>query len=169
MSPVGECGYRRRDSGFRRNGNSFNFAVYLFSIAFPFPPPPHFHSRLLHASSTLPFPPPFPFLRRQESLPASAGNSAKAEHCNGRLSANAAVAAEIPAFAGMEGFVELAAAFSFIPSPPIPAKAGISLSSNCFGARCQKTVRDSGRFPLSREWERGVGMEKRGGNKIKKE
>ena len=45
-------------------------------------------------------PSPFPFLRRRESLPASAGNSAKR---NGRLSANAAVAAEIPAFAGMEG------------------------------------------------------------------
>ena len=28
----------------------------------------------------------------------------EAEHCNGRLSANAAVAAEIPAFAGMEMF-----------------------------------------------------------------
>ena len=46
MSPIGECGYRRRDSGFRRNGNSFNFAAYLFSISplsipapsFPFPP-----------------------------------------------------------------------------------------------------------------------------------
>ena len=69
---------RRRDSGFRRNGSSFNFAVYLFSIP---------------ASSTLPFP------RKRESLPASAGNSAKR---NGRLSANAAVAAEIPAYAGME-------------------------------------------------------------------
>ena len=45
-------------------------------------------------------PSPFPFPRRRESLPALAGNSAKR---NGRLSANAAVAAEIPAFAGMEG------------------------------------------------------------------
>ena len=44
-------------------------------------------------------PSPFPFPRRRESLPALAGNSAKR---NGRLSANAAVAAEIPAFAGME-------------------------------------------------------------------
>ena len=32
----------------------------------------------------------------------------EAEHCNGRLSANAAVAAEIPAFAGMESFFILA-------------------------------------------------------------
>ena len=39
-----------------------------------------------------------PFPRRRESLPASAGTSAKR---NGRLSVNAAVAAEIPAFAGM--------------------------------------------------------------------
>ena len=46
---------------------------------------------------------------------------------------------------------------------PIPAKAGISLTSNCFGARCQKTVRDSGRFPLSREWEK-EGNGERGGN-----
>ena len=44
--------------------------------------------------------PLFPFPRRRESLPANAGNSAKRKQC--RLSANAAVAAEIPAFAGME-------------------------------------------------------------------
>ena len=42
-----------------------------------------------------------PFPRKRESLPASAGNSAKR---NSRLSANAAIAAEIPAFAGMECF-----------------------------------------------------------------
>ena len=48
-------------------------------------------------------------------------------------------AAEIPAFAGMEGCVELAAAFSFISPTPIPAKAGISLSSNC-KKRCGASV-----------------------------
>ena len=63
--------------------------ILFFAARFSsFPFPPLFHSRT-----------PFPFPRRRESLPASAGNSAKR---NGRLSANAAVAAEIPAFAGME-------------------------------------------------------------------
>ena len=38
----------------------------------------------------------------------------EAEHCNGRLSANAAVAAEIPAFAGMEEG-EAAASIKIIP------------------------------------------------------
>ena len=70
---------RRRDSGFRRNG-SFLISP---SISFLFPPPPHFHSR---ESGNL-----FP---RQREIPRS-GNQC-------RLSANAAVAAEIPAFAGME-------------------------------------------------------------------
>ena len=68
MSPVGECGCRRRDSGFRRNGSSFNFAV---------------------------------------------------------------------------------------PLSPIPAKAGISLLSNYLPASHPKTIRMTGRFPLSREWEGG--------------
>ena len=41
------------------------------------------------------------------------------------------------------------------------------------GMRCRKTVRDSGRFPLSREWKggrewKGRGMEMRGGEVIRR-
>ena len=66
-------------------------------------------------------------------------------------------AAEIPAFAGMEGCVELAAAFSFISPTPIPAKAGISLPSNCKKTmRCERcSHQQTGRFPPSREWKGG--------------
>ena len=66
-------------------------------------------------------------------------------------------AAEIPAFAGMEGCVELAAAFSFISPTPIPAKAGISLPSNCKKTmRCERcSPQQTGRFPPSREWKGG--------------
>ena len=187
----------RRDSGFRRNGSSFNFAV-----------PPPSHSR---ESENLP----------PLSIPAKAGISfsRQREFSAKRNIATVAFgecgfAAEIPAFAGMEVLLispslplshsresenlplrlpfrrkpeshsrdsenfprsgtlqwspsanaaspqrfRLSPEWKFFefhhPSPsPIPAKAGISLSSNCFGARCQKTVRDSGRFPLSREWK----------------
>ena len=68
-------------------------------------------------------------------------------------------AAEIPAFAGMEGCVELAAAFSFISPTPIPAKAGISLPSNCKKTmRCERcSPQQTGRFPPSREWKGGGG------------
>ena len=66
-------------------------------------------------------------------------------------------AAEIPAFAGMERCVELAAAFSFISPTPIPAKAGISLPSNCKKTmRCERcSPQQTGRFPPSREWKGG--------------
>ena len=66
---------------------------------------------------------------------------------------------EIPAFAGMERGVD-----GEIKRIPIPAKAGISPTSNCFGVRCWKTIRESGRFPLSREWKEGTGMGGGGGN-----
>ena len=56
------------------NGNAFNFAA-----------PPSFHSG-----------------ESRNLILATARIFREAEHCNGRLSANAAVAAEIPAYAGME-------------------------------------------------------------------
>ena len=49
---------------------------------------------------------------------------------------------------------------------PIPAQAGISRFSNCLLASHSKTIRMTGRFPLSREWKGrrewkgGAGMEK---------
>ena len=78
------------------------------------------------------------------SIPAKAGISAAiaafADRRPFRFAENSRCREnEIPAFAGMEVLL-------IAPSlpPPIPAKAGISLSSNCFGARCQKTVREWG-------------------------
>ena len=53
---------------------------------------------IVHSPSTS-IPSPIPFLRRQESLPASAGNSAKQ---NGRLAPNAAIRRRDSGFAGME-------------------------------------------------------------------
>ena len=81
---------RRRDSGFRRNGSSFNFAVYLFSIP---------------ASSTLPFP------RKRESSRVS-GKFRKAET----------------------------------------------------NVACRRMRLSPQRFPPSREWKKGAGMEEGSGN-----
>ena len=93
-SPFGECGYRRRDSGFRRNGNSFNFAAYLFSISpLSIPAPFSFHS-----------PPLFPFPRKRES-PCVWGKTGYARLAPIPSQCGAGVARtqnrEIPAFAGM--------------------------------------------------------------------
>ena len=78
-SPVGECGFAAEIPAFA----GMEVLLISPSISFLFPPPPHFHSR---ESGNL-----FP---RQREIPQS-GNQC-------RLSANAAIAAEIPAFAGME-------------------------------------------------------------------
>ena len=176
MSPFGECGYRRRDSGFRRNGNSFNFAAYLFSISplsIPAPSsshsPPSSHSResgnlpvygarramhglhrfLPNAVRALPAHRigRFPLSRewkgggREWKYGSGDGNNyfhsgeswnlnlatarifREAEHCNCRLSANAAIAAEIPAFAGMEILLispPISFLFPLFPFPPPP-------------------------------------------------
>ena len=129
--PVSECGCRRRDSRLRGNEGRRDGEIKRTSIpakagisaAKPHSPKatiamfrfaensrcreneiPAFagmeDSFFCRSFLLFSIPSPFPFPRRRESLPASAGNSAKR---NGRLSANAAVAAEIPAFAGMEG------------------------------------------------------------------
>ena len=106
---------------------------------FPFPP-------LLPSPSSFPFPPSFPFPRKRESLPASAGNSAKRK-CNVACGDawRTMPPREIPAFAGMEEGAGMGSMLIFVvralflfspltippfPSPPpplsIPAKAGIS-------------------------------------------
>ena len=117
---------RRRDSGFRRNGRWETASIKRIPI-----PAKAGISRggiVRHASPTgdIGF--------RFAEFPADAGRDSRFRG-NGKGSGN-----------GRWG----AASIKIIS---IPAKAGISLSSNCFGARCQKTVRDSGRFPFSREWE----------------
>ena len=110
-----------RDSRFRGNGSSFNFAALLSPIPalFPFPP-------------LLSFPPPFPFPRKRESLPANAGNFRKAETnvaCGDAW--RTMPPREIPAFAGMEILLISPPLLSPVPTPlshsresgnlPIPA------------------------------------------------
>ena len=164
---------RRRDSGFRRNGRWETVSIKRISI-----PAKAGISRggiVRHASPTgdIGF--------RFAEFPADAGRDSRFRE-NGRWEAASIKRISIPAKAGISfsrqrefsakrniamvacrrmrlrrrdsgfrrnGRWETAS----IKIIPIPAKAGISLSSNCFEARCQKTVRDSGRFPLSREWE----------------
>ena len=108
---------RRRDSGFRRNGRWETASIKRISI-----PAKAGISRggiVRHAS------PIGDIGFRFAEFPADAGRDSRFRG-NGKGSGN-----------GRWG----AASIKIIP---IPAKAGISLSSNCFGARCQKTVRESG-------------------------
>ena len=70
MSPIGECGYRRRDSCLRRNGNAFLPKAKKHSHERP---PPLFHSG-----------------ESRNLILATARIFREAEHCNCRLSANAA-------------------------------------------------------------------------------
>ena len=106
----------------------------------------------------------YPPASTNPSIPAKAGISfSRQRECSAKRNiamfafGECGFAAEIPAFAGMEGCVELAAAFSFISPTPIPAKAGISLPSNCKKTmRCERcSPQQTGRFPPSREWKGG--------------
>ena len=129
---FGECGFAAEIPAFA------GMEVLLISPSLPLS-----HSR---ESENLPL--RLPFRRKPESHSRDSENFPRSGTLQWSPSANAASPQRF----------RLSPEWKFFefhhPSPsPIPAKAGISLSSNCFGARCQKTVRDSGRFPLSREWK----------------
>ena len=69
----------------------------------------------------------------------------EAEHCNGRLSANAAVAAEIPAFAGMEMFFYFGA-HSFFRNWPMRQRWG-----NKFPRKFHTTINCGARYIFFKE------------------
>ena len=164
LSPVGECGYRRRDSGFRRNGSIFLLPA---NVGVRFPPPP-----------------PFPFPRKRESLPAPAGNLREAEtsmspvgECgyrrrDSRFRGNGSIFIP-PAFAGMEVF--------FLPSAACgggvrarSGRGGWSISDDVWNfATPQKFAGANfypppqaaeGEIPACAGMERGAGMGIRGEN-----
>ena len=66
--------------------------------------------------------PLLPFRRKPESHSRDSENVPRSGTLQWSLVGECGFAAEIPAFAGMEGLVELAVAFSFIPLFPFPRK-----------------------------------------------
>ena len=115
--------------------------------------------------------PLLPFRRKPESHSRDSENFPRSGTLQWSPVGECGFAAEIPAFAGMEGLVNAAAVLSFIPyfhsresgnlfprQREIPRSGSAMSPAAMRGGRCRPA-----RFPLSREWKRGAGMKKGAG------